>query len=260
MTKDLLTGKICIVTGGTQGLGKGIALHLAENGVEGIVICGRNTQNGEAAAQEIRQKGTECVYVHADLLIENDCRNVVRRCDEQFGRVHGLVNAAGITDRGSLEDTTVEAWDRMFNTNVRAPFILTQDVVAIMRREQIGGSIVNILSDTSHGGPPYIMSYSASKAALATLTKNNAHALRFDKIRVNGINMGWTYTPHEDMVQKNMGKGEHWLEEAEAQQPFGRLLRPLDIAYLAAYLLSDQAVMMTGSVIDFSQNVVGTWD
>jgi NAD(P)-dependent dehydrogenase (short-subunit alcohol dehydrogenase family) len=129
-----------------------------------------------------------------------------------------------------------------------------------MRREKIGGSIVNIISDTSHGGAPYIMAYSASKGALATLTKNNAHALRFDKIRVNGINMGWTFTPHEDLVQKAMGKGDTWLEEAEAQQPFGRLLRPYDIAGLAAFLLSDQAEMMTGSVIDFNQNVIGAWD
>ncbi len=260
MSKDSLHGKICIVTGGTQGLGKGIARHLAEKEASGIIICGRNAENGEASAREIREVGCACEYVQADLTREADCRNVVQKCDEKFGQVYGLVNAAGITDRGSLEDTTVEAWDRMFNINVRAPFILTQEAVKIMRREKIGGSIVNIISDTSHGGPPYIMAYSASKAALATLTKNNAHALRFDKIRVNGINMGWTFTPHEDMVQKGMGKGDNWLEEAEAQQPFGRLLRPYDIAYLAGYLLSDQAEMMTGSVIDFNQNVIGAWD
>ena len=260
MTNDVLTGKICIVTGGTQGLGQGIALHLAQKEAAGLIICGRNVRNGEASAREIREAGCPCEYVPADLTVEADCRNVARKCDEKFGAVHGLVNAAGITDRGSLEDTTAAAWDLMFHTNVRAPFILTQEVVKIMRREKIGGSIVNIISDTSHGGAPYIMAYSASKGALATLTKNNAHALRFDKIRVNGINMGWTFTPHEDMVQKGMGKGDNWLEEAEAQQPFGRLLRPDDIAYLAGYLLSDQAQMVTGAVIDCNQNVIGAWD
>jgi NAD(P)-dependent dehydrogenase (short-subunit alcohol dehydrogenase family) len=248
------------VSGGTQGLGKEIALHLARNGAEGIVICGRNAENGDASAKEIQELGCSCEFVRADLTVEADCRNIVRKCDETFGKVHGLVNAAGITDRGSLEDTTVAAWDRMFNTNVRAPFLLTQDVVKIMRREKIAGSIVNIISDTSHGGPPYIMAYSASKAALAALTKNNANALRYDKIRVNGISMGWMFTPHEDLVQKGMGKGDNWLAEAEAQQPFGRLLRPRDLAYLTAYLLSDQAEMMTGSVIDFNQNVIGAWD
>ena len=111
-----------------------------------------------------------------------------------------------------------------------------------------------------NGGAPYIMAYSASKGARAALTKNNAHALRFDKIRVNGINMSWTYTPHEDMVQKGMGKGDNWLEKVEAQQPFGRILRPHEAAYLTAYLLSDQSEMMTGSAIDFNQNVIGAWD
>ena len=78
----------------------------------------------------------------------------------------------------------------------------------------------------------------------------------------DGVNISWTLTPHEDQVRKAMGKGENWLEEADVQQPFGRLLRPLDIAYLVAYLLSDQAEMMTDSVIDFNQagNVIGAWD
>jgi len=102
---------------------------------------------------ESRELGCSCEYVQADLTIEAHCRNVVRVCDGKFGKVHGLVNAAGITDRGNLEDTTVELWDRLFNTNVRAPFMLTQEVVKIMSREKIGSSIVNIISDTAHGGP-----------------------------------------------------------------------------------------------------------
>ena len=260
MGSDLLREKVFIVTGGTQGLGKGIALYLADCGAEGIVICGRNRENGEASASEIMDIGCTCAFVQADLTIEEDCRTVVRVCDEKFGTVQGLVNAAGLTDRGTIEDTTVELWDFLFAINVRAPFILTREVVRIMKREKNGGSIVNIISDTSHGGAPYIMAYSASKGALATLTKNNAHALRFDKIRVNGINMAWTFTPHEDLVQKQMGMGDNWLKKAEAQQPFGRILRPFDIAYLAAYLLSDQSEMMTGSLIDLSQNVIGAWD
>ena len=258
--KELVTGKIFIVTGGTQGLGKEIARHLAGKDAKGIVICGRDTQNGEAAAREIQGRDCPCQFVPADLTVEENCREVVRVCDEKFGKVHGLVNAAGLTDRGTIEDTSVELWDYLFAINTRAPFILTQEVVKVMKREKSGGSIVNIISDTSHGGPPYIMAYSASKGALATLTKNNAQALRFDKIRVNGINMSWTYTPHEDLVQKGLGGGENWLKETEAQQPFGRILRPFDIAYLATYLLSDQSEMMTGSLIDLNQNVIGAWD
>jgi NAD(P)-dependent dehydrogenase (short-subunit alcohol dehydrogenase family) len=260
MSEELLSEKVCIVTGGTQGLGKGIALHLAKRKAEGIIICGRNSQNGASTAQEIREHGCSCKYVQADLSREEECRNVVRVCDKSFGRVDGLVNAAGVTKRGTLEDTTVELWDEIFAVNVRAPFILTQEAVKMMRREQQGGSIVNIISDTCYGGKAYITPYSASKGALATLTKNNAHALRFDKIRVNGVNMGWMATPQEHVNQQYMGQPENWLEEADAKQPFGRLLRPDDVAYLVGYLLSDQSKMMTGALIDFDQKVMGTWD
>ena len=260
MHDQLLSEKVFIVTGGTQGLGKAIALYLADCGAKGIVICGRNQANGEASAREISDHGTRCEFVSADLTLEKDCRKVVRECDRQFRKVDGLVNAAGLTDRGSIEDTTTQLWDLLFAINARAPFILTREVVGILKREKQGGSIVNIISDTSHGGPPYIMAYSASKGALATLTKNVAHALRYDKIRVNGINISWTYTPHEDQVQKKMGKGDNWLEEVEAREPFGRILRPYDVAYLAAYLLSDQSEMMTGALIDLSPNVIGAWD
>lgn len=260
MPDALLRGKVCIVTGATQGLGKGIALYLAQNGAKGLVLCGRSVQNGTATAREIEALGCSCEYVRADLTIESDCREVVRRCDKKFGRIDGLVNAAGTTERGGIENTTVEFWNQVFSINVTAPFILMQEAVKVMRREKIAGSIVNIVSDTSHGGPPYLTAYSASKAALATLTKNIANALRFDRIRVNGVNIGWTFTTNEDRVQRATGKGEDWLQKAEAEQPFGRLLRPDDSAYLVAHLLSDRAQMMTGSLIDFNQTVIGAWD
>ena len=260
MSKDLLHRKVCIVTGGTQGLGKGIAVYLAQQGAKGLIICGRNAQNGTASAQEIRAIGCACEYVQADLSIEKDCRQVVRRCDETFGQIHGLVNAAGNTKRGTLDDTTVELWDEIFAINVRAPFILMQETARVMKRDQQGGSIVNIISDTCYGGKPYITPYSSSKGALATLTKNVAHSLRYDRIRVNGVAMGWTVTPQEHKNQKYMGEDDNWLEKADAAQPFGRLLRPIDIACLVAYLLSDQSEMMTGAIIDFDQKVMGAWD
>jgi NAD(P)-dependent dehydrogenase (short-subunit alcohol dehydrogenase family) len=198
--------------------------------------------------------------VPADLVHEEECRQVVRRCDQQFGRLDGLVNAAGITDRGGLEDTSVALWDLLFAVNVRAPFILMQEAVRVMKREGRGGSIVNVVSRSSHGGQPYLTGYSASKGALATLTRNAAHALRSARIRVNGINLGWTYTDHEQVVQEAMGQPRDWLQAVDAQQPLGRLLRPQDVAYLAAYLLSDESALMTGSLIDLDQNVMGAYD
>jgi NAD(P)-dependent dehydrogenase (short-subunit alcohol dehydrogenase family) len=260
MGDKLLEGRFYVVTGGTQGLGRGIALHLGSEGAAGLTICGRSQKNGEAAAREVSQTGCACQYVQADLFHEKDCRTVVKQHLKRFGRIDGLVNAAGLTNRGTLEDTTVELWDLLLNVNSRAPFILMQETVRFMKANDVHGSIVNIVSDNCHGGQPYLTAYAASKGALATLTKNAAHALRYDRIRVNGICIGWTYTPHEHQVQVETGQPENWLETVEREQPFKRLLRPQDVAYLAAYLLSDRSEMMTGSLIDFDQKVIGGMD
>jgi len=260
MAKRDLSDKIIVVTGGTQGLGEGIALHLAELGAAGLVICGRNREHGQKVMDALIEIGSPSLYVPVDLANEADCRQLIRACDDRFGRVDGLVNCAGITTRGTLDDTTVELWDYMFAVNTRAPFILMQEAVRLMKREKRGGSIINILSMSSYGGQPFLTAYCASKGALVTLTKNVAHSLRSDRIRVNGLNIGWTSTTAEDTVQKAGGEPENWLDLAEAQQPFKRILHPLDVAKLTAYLVSDDSEMMTGAIIDFDQNVMGAYD
>jgi NAD(P)-dependent dehydrogenase (short-subunit alcohol dehydrogenase family) len=255
-----LDGKTFVVTGGTQGLGEETARHLAELGAAGITICGRNTDKGATVARALEEAGCPSLFVRADLTIEEDCRNVVRQHDERFRGLSGLVNAAASTDRGTLESTTVEAWDHMFALNLRAPFLLMQEAVKVMKREGRGGSIVNVLSVSAHGGQPYLVGYSTSKGALATLTKNAAHALRSACIRVNGLNIGWMATPNEHAVQLVEGQPENWLEIADKSMPFGRILRPRDVSELTAYLMSDSSKMMTGSLIDFDQNVFGAYD
>ncbi len=189
-THSDLAGGVYLVTGSTQGIGAAVAVALAQAGAQGLVICGRNKKGGAQVSAAIEAAGAAAEYVPADLTEVADCRAVTAACDKRFGRLDGLVNAAGLTDRGTLDNTTVEFWDRMFAVNARAPFILLQDAVAIMRREGIAGRIVNIITMSSHGGQPFLTAYCASKGALATLTKNAAHALRGDRIRVNGINIG----------------------------------------------------------------------
>lgn len=251
--------KVILVTGSTQGLGEAIALRAARNGAAGLVLCGRQEEKGERVRQEIERLGCPAEFVRADLSRVEDCRHVVRRCDERFGRVDGLVNAAADTNRGTLEETSVELWDYQFAVNVRAPFLLTQDCVKIMQRENIAGSIVNILSVAAYCGLPILTSYSSTKGALSTFTKNTANALRKDRIRVNGINMGWTDTPNEHVVQRKQGSPADWLERAEAESPFGRILKPDDIAGLVLYLLSDESGIVTGSNIDYSHRVMGVF-
>jgi NAD(P)-dependent dehydrogenase (short-subunit alcohol dehydrogenase family) len=252
--------KVFVVTGGTQGIGEGVARMLAKKEAGGLVITGRNRDRGVGLAHKITEAGCPTLFVPASLENEADCRAVIRTADERFGRIDGLVNAAGVTSRGTIENTPVELWDYIFAVNARAPFILAQEAVRVMKREKRGGSIVNIITMSSHGGQPFLTAYSASKGALATLTKNMAHALRFDQIRVNGINMGWAETPGEHAVQKSDGNPADWLDKAKPNQPFKRLLTPDDVGKLATYLLSDDAQMMTGSVIDFDQNVMGAYN
>jgi len=133
-----------------------------------------------------------------------------------------------------------------------------QAAIADMKKRGQRGAIVNILSINAHCGSPELAVYSATKGALATLTKNAANAHRFDRIRVNGINVGWTDTPAERIMQaETLGNGPGWIDTANAAQPFGRLLTPNDIANLAVFLLSDAAGPMTGAVIDQEQSVIG---
>lgn len=254
-----LAGRVIITTGGTQGVGKAVALDAAREGAAGLVLCGRQEDKGQAVAAQVEELGCQAEYVRADLACEEDCRNVVRRCDEKFGRVDGLVNAAADTHRGTLENTTVEFWDRQFAINVRAPFLLCQEAVAIMRREKIAGSIVNIQSVASYCGLPFLVSYSCTKGALNTLTKNLANTLRHDRIRVNGVNLGWTDTPAEHVVQRLQGAPDNWLELGEKASPFGRLLKADDVGKLCSFLLSDDSGILTGSNMDYSQRVVGVF-
>ena len=129
-----------------------------------------------------------------------------------------------------------------------------------MRAMSIEGAIVNIITMSSHGGQPNLTAYCASKGALATLTKNVAHAVRADRIRVNGLNLGWADTPNEHRVQKAEGADEDWLARAEANQPFGRLVKVEDVARACLFLLGPESGIMTGALIDYDQNVMGTYD
>ncbi|MCK6579454.1 MAG: SDR family oxidoreductase [Anaerolineae bacterium] len=254
-----LDGKVLVITGSTQGQGEAFAQRAAYLGAAGIVICGRSEDKGAAVVKSLEEIGAQALFVKADLASAEDCRAVMRACDARFGRVDGLVNSAGHATRGTLETTTVELWDWLFALNVRAPFILMQDAVRIMRREDIKGSIVNIQTMSAYGGQPDLMAYSSSKAALSALTKNAAYQLQPYQIRVNALNIGWTNTPGEHVTQMSTGMPEDWLQAADASRPFKRLLLPEDIAPMVTYLLSDMASMVTGSVIDWDQTINGPY-
>lgn len=256
-----IDGKIAVVTGGTQGLGAAVARQFAAAGATGLVICGRNREKGIVVAGAIEATGIPVEFVAADLGRVDDCRSVIAAADRRFGRVDILVNAAGLTDRGNLLNSSPELFDRMFAINVRAPFFLMQDAVKIMIREGIQGGIVNIGSTSERAGQPFLSTYSASKGALATLTRNSGYALMRNRIRVNQLDIGWMASDGEDRVQREYhGADPDWLTKVAAAQPFGRLLAPEEVAKAVAFLASDDSGMMTGSVIQFDQSVWGGYD
>jgi NAD(P)-dependent dehydrogenase (short-subunit alcohol dehydrogenase family) len=261
VTTGQFDGKVAVVTGGTQGLGEAVARLFAERGAAGLVICGRQIEKGRAVAAELTKQACRTEFARADLENLDECRAVMAAADRAFGRVDALVNAAGITDRGTVFDTSPELFDRMVAVNLRAPFFLMQEAARIMRRERIEGAMVNILSMSAHGGQPFLTAYSMSKGALATLTKNIAFSLMPWRIRVNALNIGWMNTPGEDAImRREHGAQDGWLETAAAEQPFGRLIEPAEVARACAFLMSAESGLMTGAVIDFDQSVVGCYE
>ncbi len=214
-----LDGKVCVVTGSTQGLGAAIAQRFAIAGADGLVTMGRNAAKGQAVAAEItKATGVPVEFVRADLGSVEDCRAVLARTGARFGRVDVLVNAGAITDRGTILDTTPELFDRMFATNVKGPFFLMQEAIKLMIAKGVRGSIVNIGSMSEHAGQPFISAYCASKGALATLTRNTAFAVMGNRIRVNQLNIGWMSSDNERALQarefRRSGLGEEGISRA----------------------------------------------
>jgi len=247
-------GTRAVITGGTQGLGLAVARRIAREGAAGIVVSGRRPELGEAAAGEVRALGTECFYVRADVARAEDCARLMETAIARLGGVDGLVNSAAITDRGTLLDTTVDMWEQHMNTNARGPFLLMQALVKHLLERKAPGSIVNVLSQSAYCGQSFLVPYSTSKGALATLTKNVAQSYRAHRIRCNGIMAGWMDTPGEAAIQKKFhDAAPDWLKQAEAARPMGQLAKPDELAGLIAYILSPESGVMTGALVDYDQ-------
>lgn len=250
-----LNGKIILITGASQGVGAAIARRAADSGVEALVLSGRDAAKGEGVAGDLPCKAR---MIAADLAAPDGAERLFEAAVDSFGRIDALVNAAGLTTRGSVEDADRSLWKTLFAVNAESAFFLMQALVRHLKNRNAPGEIVNILSMNVHGGSRDLAVYAATKAALALLTRNAAQHHRFDRIRINGINMGWADTPAERDMQANTLKlGADWLARAARQQPFGRLLTADDVARLTIFLLSPGSEPMTGALIDQEQWVAG---
>ncbi len=245
-----LDGMVVLVTGAARGIGAAIAQAAAQAGAEALILVDRDAVTpalpGPAEAMTL------------DLADPNAPRRAIDATLARFGRIDGLVNAAGLTTRGGFEDADPALWDRVFAVNARAPFFLMAGAIADMRARAAPGAIVNIQSMNAHCGAPDLSVYSATKGALQTLTKNAANACLADRIRVNGINLGWVDTETERHLHAvTLGKGPDWLDAQARAQPLGRLVSEADCARQAVWLLSPASAPMTGVSLDLEQKITG---
>jgi NAD(P)-dependent dehydrogenase (short-subunit alcohol dehydrogenase family) len=261
MSTQLLEDKIVLVSGGSRGLGAGVAEAARDAGAAGIMMTGRDQEVGEALAADLAGNGSDVRFHAVDLADPVAAARSVAAAVDTYGRIDCVVNSAGLTTRGTLLDTTVETFDAHIAINLRAPFFIMQAAVQDMRSRQSPGSIVNIISFSAHGGQPYLAPYVSAKAGLVGLTRNAAYAHRFDRIRINGLNIGWTETEGEDATQRAFhGATDDWISAAAAKLPMGKLGQVSEIAEFVVFLLSDRSGVVTGSVIDWDQNVLGCYD
>ena len=255
-----LKGRALLITGSTQGVGAAIAMEAAARGARAIAVVGRSAENGRAVCSRLQARGADARYFASDLALPEAPAELFRSVLDWCGSVDGLVNAAGVTTRASVVDATLEVWEGIVALDLRAPFFLSQAFIRHRIERGEPGSIVNIQSMNGHCGIPELAIYAMTKGALATLTRNAANAHMADRIRVNGINMGWSATEGENDMQANtLGRGDGWLPVAAGNQPLGRLLEPEEVARLSVYLLSDYSGLQTGTNIDLEQAVVGSW-
>ena len=250
-----------IVTGGAQGIGFAIANQLVAEGCKSIALIGRDKDKGAKAVTKLEAAGAEAIFISADISDEKSALGAVEQATKKFGVINALANAAATSARASLLETTRENFDFIFHTNVLGPMLLMQGVVKGLLAAKQAGAVVNVLSMSGHGGQPFLTAYSASKSALAGITKNAAFAYRKNRIRVNAVMPGWMDTEGEDAVQKKWHNApDNWLEIAEAKAPMGQLVKPAQLAHLVAYMLSPNAGVMTGALVDYDQNIIGPSD
>ena len=246
-----IEGKVAFVTGANTGIGRAVALRLAEEGAR-VVVSGRNTTAGQAVVAEIIAAQGEAIYVPLDVAEEAAWQSAYKALDHYYGRLDILVNNAGITMSGRIEDTKLTEWRKIMAVNVDGVFLGTKHAIPLMRRSG-GGTIVNLSSVLGITGTPMISAYAASKAAVRLFTKCAALECAKDGIRINSIHPAFIHTPMmEDTAIRMYGDVATGKAEFGKLHPIGHVGEPVDVANGVLYLVSDEAAFSTGAelVID----------
>jgi NAD(P)-dependent dehydrogenase (short-subunit alcohol dehydrogenase family) len=239
-----LSGKKVLVTGASKGLGKAMAIALAEAGAD-VALVSRDAAMLNAVAEEIMGRGGRAVVFVADVSDESQVNRVRDEFEARLGgRLHILVNNAGINIRKSVTDFTLAEWNSVMNTNLTSAFLLCRAFVPLMKGQGYG-RIINLTSIMSHVSLPGRTAYSASKTALLGFTRALALELAPEKITVNGISPGVFATEMNIPLTTNAELSAQFL----ARVPLGRWGDPAEIGKLAVYLCSEDAAFITGTDI-----------
>ncbi|MFO1417996.1 MAG: glucose 1-dehydrogenase [Methylotetracoccus sp.] len=242
-----LEGKIALVTGASRGIGAAIAHAMAAEGASLIVNFRSASKAAEALVGTIRADGGQAVAVQADLSREADVRRLFAEARSNFGRLDVLVNNAGVYGFELLDDITPTSFHRMFDLNVLGLILACQEAARLFGPG--GGSIINISSLAARAAPPTATVYSATKAAVDSVTRSLSQELGPRGIRVNSLNPGLVDT--EGVRAQGLNTGEP-LQQVEALTPLGRIGQPTDIAPAAVFLASDEAAWITGETFYIS--------
>lgn len=239
-----LTGKVAIVTGAGQGIGKGVAKYLLEEGMT-VVIADTDTEAGQEAAADLEPYG-EVVFKETDVADEGAVQRLIAATIDRYEHLDALINNAGIADpyTGPVEQLSLDDWNRRIGANLTGVFLCTKHAVPHLRRSR--GAIVNIASTRAIQSEPHSEAYAASKGGIVALTHALAVSLGPD-IRVNCISPGWIVV--SDWKKSSARSAPDLRPEDHAQHPAGRAGRPEDIAAMIGYLISPQAEFLTGQNI-----------